>query len=95
MNDDAFLKDVRATMHGRAEPIDEAEATPAASPTQEDVIEHLNDSMATDPALPPSSLHGQGNSVEAHGRRVRGALDRGAGPRRRDRGTHRAVKQGT
>lgn len=95
MNDETFLKDVRATMHGRTEPIDEAAATPAGSDDQEDVIERLNDSRATDPALPPSSLHGQGNSVEAHGRRVRGALDRGAGPRRRDRGTHRAVKRGT
>lgn len=96
MNDETFLKDVQATMHCRAERhIDDAAESPGGSPDQETVVELLNDSLATDPALPPSSLHGQGNSVEAHGRRVPGALERGAGPRRRDRGTHRAVKRGT
>jgi hypothetical protein len=65
MNDEIFLKDVRATMRSRAERhFDDAAETPARRPDQETVIELLNGAPANDPA-PPSSLHGQGNSVEA------------------------------
>jgi hypothetical protein len=65
MNDEIFLKDVQAAMRSRAKRHpDDAPETPAGSPDQENVIELLNGARATEPA-PPSSLHGQGNSVEA------------------------------